>query len=192
MAQDHPASHQKKAAEDGGVVLFEDECIFQQSGSILRSWFKRGVGGDVKSKPGRRNCKVYGAVSVHEKEPKFHFRFEKDKFNAYSFVCFLEGVIRYYKRRGQKVHMIVDGVGYHTAALVWIANFAANDIELHFLPPYSPQLNAAEQLWRRAKREATHNRFFPTLQSLHRAVFRRFNRWQGNPAALRGIVKRWL
>lgn len=107
-------------------------------------------------------------------------------------MTFLEGIIRYYKKRGQKVHMIVDGAKYHKSALPWVANFAADDIELHFLPAYSPNLNAAEQLWRRAKREATHNRYFPTLELLHRAVFRRFNRWQGNPASLRGIVNRWL
>lgn len=140
----------------------------------------------------RRNCKAYGAVAVHSKTPKFHFRFEKDKFNAYSFVTFLESVIRYYKKRSQKIHMIVDGAAYHKTAQLWIANFAADDIELHFLPAYSPNLNAAEQLWRRAKREATHNRYFPTLKTLHSAVFRRFNRWQGNPACLRGIIKRWL
>lgn len=191
MAATRFAGNQKKAEEEGGVVLFEDECIFQQSGSIARSWFRRGVGGDVRSKPVRRGCKVYGAVAVHGKTPKFHFRFEKDKFNAYSFVTFLEGIVRYYKKRGHRVHMIVDGAAYHKTAIPWVAAHA-DDIELHFLPAYSPNLNAAEQLWRRAKREATHNRYFPTLESLHSAVFRRFNRWQGNPACLRGIVARWL
>ena len=29
-------------AEEGGVVLFEDECVFRQSGTTLRSWGKTG------------------------------------------------------------------------------------------------------------------------------------------------------
>jgi transposase len=130
-------------------------------------------------------------VSVDGKAPKFHFRFEADKFNAYTFVTFLEGVVRYYSERGRRVHMIVDGAKYHRTALPWV-NAHADLIELHFLPPYSPNLNAAEQLWRRAKRDATHNRYFPTLDSLHDAVFRRFNRYQGNPASIRGLIERWL
>jgi transposase len=124
-------------------------------------------------------------------KPKFHFRFEKNKFNTESFIAFLETIVRYYSARNQRVHMIVDNVGYHRAALEWVGK-RSELIELHFLPAYSPKLNAAEQLWRRAKREATHNRFFPTLVALRKALFRRFNRFQGNPASLRGIVKRWL
>ena len=139
----------------------------------------------------RRSCKLYGAVSVDERSPKVHFRFEEDKFNAYSFLTFLEGIVRYYSARGQKVHMIVDGAKYHRSAQLWVDNHA-DQIELHFLPAYSPNLNAAEQLWRRAKREATHNRYFPSLDSLHDAIFRRFNRFQGNPASLRGLIERWL
>lgn len=125
------------------------------------------------------------------KTPKFHFRFEDDKFNAYSFVTFLEGIVRYYGSRGKRVHMIVDGAAYHKAALPWV-NANSKQIELHFLPAYSPNLNAAEQLWRRAKRDATHNRYFPSLKVLHEALFRRFNRFQGNPASLRGLIERWL
>jgi transposase len=145
----------------------------------------------VRSKPVRKSCKVYGALSLDRRAPKFHFRFEKDKFNAYSFVTFLEGLVRYYGPRGKRVHLIVDGAQYHKTALPWV-NAHTEQIELHFLPPYSPQLNAAEQVWRKTKREATHNRYFRTLGALRSALFRRFNRFQGNPSTLRGMVERWL
>jgi transposase len=61
-------------------------------------------------------------------------------------------------------------------------------VKFHFLPPYSPDLNPVEPIWKKTKRLATHNRYFPELGLLHRAVFRRFNRFQGNPASLRGII----
>jgi transposase len=99
--------------------------------------------------------------------------------------------VKYYAPRKQRIHLIVDGVRYHRSALTWV-NSHREAIELHFLPPYSPNLNAAEQVWRRTKRDATHNRYFPTLEMLRQALSRRFNRFQGNPAALRGLVKRWL
>lgn len=149
------------------------------------------MGAETRSKPVRRSCKVYGAVSVDRRSPKFHFRFETEKFNAYTFVTFLEGVVRYYAAKKRRVHMIVDGAAYHKTALPWVAAHSS-EIELHFLPAYSPNLNAAEQLWRRAKRDATHNRYFPTLKVLRGALFRRFNRFQGNPAALRGLIERWI
>ena len=88
---------------------------------------------------------------------------------------------------------MLDNAGYHHAVLVreWVeAN--ADKIELHFLPPYSPDLNAAEHVWRLTKRTTTHNRHFPALPEMHRKVFRRFNRFQGNPRSLRSAIDRFL
>ena len=34
------------------------------------------------------------------------------------------------------------------------------------LPPYSPDLNPIEQVWRIARREKTHNRYFPSKDVL--------------------------
>jgi transposase len=135
---------------------------------------------------------VYGAVRIDAHRPTVHFRFEDETFNRDNFVKkFLEPVVRYYRARGQKVHMILDNAGYHTKARTW-AEKRSDDIELHFLPPYSPDLNPQEQVWRKAKASATHNRYFATLGCLHRAVFRRLNRFQGNPASLRNIVRPWV
>lgn len=44
-----------------------------------------------------------------------------------------------------KLHIILDGAGYHRSDLVKDAAFVLN-IELHFLPPYSPNLNPIERL----------------------------------------------
>ena len=52
---------------------------------------------------------------------------------------------------------------------------------LIFLPPYSPDLNPAEQVWRITRREVTHNTYFPNAQVLedtldaHFAVYRQPN-----------------
>ena len=35
--------------------------------------------------------------------------------------------------------------------------------DLMFLPPYSPDLNPMEQVWRVTRREKTHNRYFASL-----------------------------
>ena len=61
-------------------------------------------------------------------------------------------------------------------------------IELHFLPKYSPELNAQECIWKEPRRRTTHNRYFSTLQTLKGDLFRRFNRFQGNTASLKTLV----
>lgn len=45
------------------------------------------------------------------------------------------------------------------------------------LPPYSPDLNPIEQVWRITRKENTHNRFFETISKLTEAVDSAFANW---------------
>jgi putative transposase len=183
---DRRASHnQKKAAKEEGVVLYQDESSFQQSGTFHRSWAEVGRGFQVLSPPVRKSAKVMGAVRIG-KNPKWHSRFVP-WFNADSFLAFLKQLVRYYN--GDKIHLITDNVPYHKAPKIreWLED-KEDLIELHFLPPYAPKLNAVEYIWRKTKKSITHNKYFPKFQDLKQALARRFNRFQGNPASIRNTI----
>ncbi len=170
------------------MLLYEDEAVFQQAGTLSRTWALKGIGTEVKSEPCRKSVKAFGAVNVTDKEsPRWHFHFA-ETFNSGSFIEFLTFVLRRYE--GQKVFMILDNVRYHYAGVVkeWL-EARKDSIKLFFLPPYSPEFNATECVWRLTKRKATHNVYFPSKQKLHSRLFRRFNRYQGNPNSLRDTVK---
>jgi transposase len=165
--------------------MYEDEALFKQSGSIYRHWARKGIGSNVKSYPGRKSVKVIGAVAIQE-QPKFHFRFV-EVFNTHTYLTFLKQLVRQYKDR--KIHLIADNARWHKSPEIreWVSANSAK-IELHFLPPYSPEHNAAEYVWKETRRWATHNRYFKDVGSLKDKLFRRFNRFQGNPASLRDLV----
>lgn len=186
----HYPAIKKQAEREHGAILFEDECVFQQEGGLRRTWARVGVGVEVKSQPCRRSCKTYGAVRVDKRDPKFHFRFETGRFNTDTFIVFCEQLLHYYAATDRRVHLILDGASYHKKAKTW-ALPNRKYIEFHFLPGYSPDLNPAEEVWHNTKAVATHNRYFPTLNVLRKAILRRFNRYQGNPNALRGVVRRY-
>jgi hypothetical protein len=59
---------------------------------------------------------------------------------------------------GKQVLVVLDGAGWHTSAHV---NVPAG-VHLHFLPPYSPELQPAERLWPLTN-EALANRHYPGL-----------------------------
>jgi transposase len=176
----------EEVQSDAGVMGYQDEASFQQAGSITRTWCLRGEGCDVKSYPTRKSIKVLGAV-VLAQDPKWHFRFT-EKFNGESFLTLLEQLVRQYS--GKKIHLITDNAPYHRKGAKvnqWLEKHASS-IKLHFLPAYSPEFNAVEYIWRKIKRLTTHNRYFETPDKLHAELFRRFNRFQGNPASLRSTV----
>jgi transposase len=159
----------KKAEKERAVVLYQDEAVFQQAGSVIRTWALVGIGIHVLSPPVRKSVKVMGAVRVGA-NPQWHSRFV-EVFNAATFIEFLNQLLRYY--RGTKIHLITDNAQYHKSPTVqrWLEG-EEDLIELHFLPPYSPNLNAVEYLWRKTKRAITHNKFFPKLRDLKDALAR--------------------
>ena len=55
------------------------------------------------------------------------------------------------------------------------------------LPPYSPDLNPIEQVWRITRKENTHNVFFASLSILETTVDSAFDAWTMPNAQLRTL-----
>ncbi len=74
---------------------------------------------------------------------------------------------------GKKLHLIHDGTPWHRKAIRLIQDEKLpkytdirKKIVLEKLPPYGPDLNPTEQVWRITKREVTHNHYFKELSDL--------------------------
>jgi transposase len=78
--------------------------------------------------------------------------------------------------------MVQDNASYHKDADVW-GRFKSNRhwLEAHQLPPYSPELNPTERLWRHTRKNGTHNRFFAGLDALVATLTRIFGEMQSHP-----------
>jgi transposase len=50
-------------------------------------------------------------------------------------------------------------------------------MELDSLPPYSPEFNPIERVWKLTRPLCTNNRYFSTLQDIAQSVQARFDRW---------------
>ena len=55
------------------------------------------------------------------------------------------------------------------------------------LPPYSPDLNPIEQVWRVTRRENTHNVFFASISTLEQTVDSAFASWNKPNVQLRSL-----
>jgi transposase len=69
-----------------------------------------------------------------------------------------------------RVVLVIDHASWHKGSVVTAALNAAPHIELSRLPSYSPQLQVIERLWKVLRRRATHNRLFPRMAQLRRAL----------------------
>ena len=83
-----------------------------------------------------------------------------------------------HRRKGRRQAVIVDNATYHHAQALrpWLHKHR-DVLHLDFLPPYSPELNHQERVWKLTRRLVTHNRYFPILDQLVQAVLEQFSVW---------------
>jgi len=111
------------------------------------------------------------------------------RFNSTTYCLFLEEMIAYYG----KVCLIVDNVGYHKSRMVKRKIRQLRGLLwVYWLPPYSPELNAIEMVWRETRKDATHNQHFATMKGLRRTVQTQFRAYRDEPWRLAGTVARFL
>lgn len=134
--------------------------------------------------PTRKSIACFGAVSL--RTGKF-VRSMSIKFDAKTFEAFLKKLLRH-RSRGKKMVIVLDNARYHHAKLLApLLHQHRKHLALLFLPPYSPQLAPIERVWKLARRLATHNRYFATLDKLLGAVESCFDRWQKPNSVLRRL-----
>ena len=70
-----------------------------------------------------------------------------------------------------KIHIIADNARYYRSALVK-AHLATEGcrIQIHFLPPYSPNLNLIERLWGFFKRKVIYGTYYETFVKFKNAT----------------------
>lgn len=134
--------------------------------------------------PTRKSMAVFGAVRTAD--GKFSSCL-MNIFNAQTFEIFLAQLIRH-KRKGRTMVVIVDNAAWHKSKELqsWLEAHK-KALRLDFLPPYSPDLNSIERVWKLTRRLRTHNRYFETLEALVETVCEQFKTWSKPNETLRRL-----
>ncbi len=149
------------------MVFFFDEGRFGIRSTLTRMWAKKGTPLNVKIKQGYKSFYMHTAVSPHKGED---FSLMLPQVNTEMMNIFLEELSKAYSE--YKILLIMDQAGWHKSKEL---NIPPN-IEIEFLPPYSPELNPVERLWKWIKKEAVHNKVFATLEQLMESVINEYQK----------------
>ena len=173
---------------DEGIDLWAlDEVHFQQYGSRCRMWIPPEIKNPVLQHfPGRKSVGYFGAVRL--RDGLFVAMREPDKFNAQTFHTFMKKLLEVGFTLGRKMVLITDNAKYHHAILhrEWREEHADRFV-LDFLPPYSPDLNPIERVWKVVRRLCLHNRYFHTLKDVEKVVEAQFLEWSLGNETLRRL-----
>jgi len=101
---------------------------------------------------------------------------------------FMKKLLAVGSTEGRKMVLITDNAKYHHAKLhrEWREEHADRFV-LYFLPPYSPDLNPVELVWKLVRRICLHNRYFHTLKEIEDVVENQFLEWAPSSDTLRKL-----
>lgn len=118
-------------------------------------WIKKGERKEIAANSGRSRINLSGAIDVIYQKVMIR---EDETLNAESTIRFFEGIERAYSTH-RTIHMFCDNAPYHRNKKVrkYLEN---SKIKLHFLPPYSPNLNPIERLWKWMKERVIYNTYY--------------------------------
>lgn len=164
-----------------------DEVHFQQHGSSCRMWIPPETTDPVLlHHPTRKSVGYFGAVRL--RDGKMVKTREENSFDGETFLNFMKRLHQIAANSGRQAVVIIDNARYHHARMhkEWRKQHK-KDIMLMYLPPYSPDLNPIERVWKLTRRLATHNQYFAHLDDLVITVENVFEKWRSGSETLRKL-----
>jgi hypothetical protein len=164
-------------------LYFLDECGFAPTLPTTYTWARIGTRVIVPYEaPQGRRVNVIGALAPYGPQPRLAYHSRGGKIDSAAFVEFLwrdvarlpaapQDLPAAYQRARPCV-VVLDNYSVHRSAVVkdLLPALQAAGVTLYNLPPYSPELNAIEHLWRHIKHEEMPVRSFAEADALKAAV----------------------
>ena len=135
--------------------MFQDEAGFGRINRPKRCWCTKGVRPSVPCHHIREYCYAFGAV-----EPTTGDRFflVMPYCNTDCMNVFLEYLSKEYPN--DQILLVCDGAGWHKSKDLKVPG----NITLLHIPPYTPEMNPIEQIWKQLRAMGFKNEVFRTLK----------------------------
>lgn len=133
-------------------------------------WQPRGETVEVPTPGTNRKLPIYGALNYRTNRVSHRVGTGK---NSRNFLAFLAQLAVEY--RGRRCVLVLDNASYHTSIVVaQYLREMTDAFEVAWLPPYCPELNDIERIWKYVKGAAMANYDFGEVGSLREAADRAF------------------
>lgn len=148
-------------ADPGTVVLCEDEMVLTSATTLQKIWLPQGSYPPVvETNSTRKKRSLYGFLNL---KTGVQHTFITDWQNMYMTVEALQKLRAIYP--SQKLLLVWDNCGWHRGSKVteWIE--ADGNTNTLYFPPYTPELNPQEHVWKAGRKATTHNQHIIDIQA---------------------------
>lgn len=155
----------EKAPED--QLYFIDGVHPMHNVQPAYGWFYKGEAAVLPTNTGRDRINLNGAYNVEKQQVIVR---SDQTINAQSTIKLLEEIKT--QQLVGKIHIICDNAKYYRCSLLtdYLSKPENQRIIMNYLPPYSPNLNCIERLWKFMKKKTVYNTYYEKFMDFEKAI----------------------
>jgi len=151
-------------------ICFVDGVHPQHNSMPAYGWLEKGVTREIKSNSGRQRLNLNGALCLDGFEVVVR---EDESINAQSTIKLFEQLEAKYPK-AKTIYCILDNARYNRARIV-MDYLKTSRINAVFLPPYSPNLNLIERLWKFYRKKNLYHKYYSCLDEFRTVTMQFFD-----------------
>lgn len=158
-----------KTKDEHDAHYYLDGVHPQHNTQLAYGWIRKGQDKVVKSNSGRQRININGALNADTLEVVIR---TDDTINAQSTLALFKALEQKHPN-AKSIFITLDNARYYKNALVY-EYLATSKIKLLFMPPYSPNLNLIERLWKFMRKTILYNKYYEKFADFRTEVMRFF------------------
>lgn len=174
----------KKNLSENETICFMDGVHPTHNAKPAYGWIRKGQRKEIPTNTGRQRINLSGMIDITSKRVLVR---EDETLEAESTICFLKKIEEAYPCK-QTVHLFCDNARYYRNKKVQ-AFLQTSKISMHFLPPYSPNLNPIERLWKLTNEWVINNKYYEKFSEFKKSILTFLRRLSDPPQDLLQILK---
>lgn len=144
---------------------FVDGVHPQYSTTVTYGWIEKGTDVEFPAQTGRKRVNLNGALDAETHEIIVT---EHETLDAHAFIALMEQ-LEAINELAEVIYIVLDNARYYKNIDVK-TYVETSRIKLLFLPPYSPNLNLIERVWKFLKQNLLYNRYFETFDQFRSEI----------------------
>ena len=173
----------KAASTEDSPIYFGDSVHPQHQTQAVYGWIKKGVRKAVKMTACQKRVNIIGAINLATHQVVYQ---QVDWVNFDSLKIFAIKLCEA-NPKATTINLILDNAGYHKSK-EFTAFIKTTKIKIHYLSPYSPNLNPIERLWKVMREKVTYNRYYEKFSEFKKSLLDFFENINGYQEILKSRI----
>jgi transposase len=158
-----------------GELLFYSDAVHPTHQSrVSHGWIRKGSNISIQSNTGRDRVNIAGIIEIDSKQMIYE---EGDKINSQLMIKLFDKLISIYGRK-LRLNIVLDNAKYQKSFLIEEYLKDNQNIILHYLPAYSPNLNLIERVWKFMHKTVTNNQYYVHFKDFKHSILSFFSTFE--------------